>query len=650
MNYFGIKNKKILILNKLVFILILFAVFNIKAYAATISFESHGGPSVASYDISTNTLGILPSPTMDGYLFDGWYKESGYLNKVSSNTVVTGDMTLHAKWVINPFAYVYPRHTESLVCDGATVYVDTGVLLYNYDPVTGVGNWDKDYEIGFTIEEYDYNDQTTDQAVFMNTKFESQADGWPGLVVRKASNKIEITQTTDSGKVQKYIANLTFPMEIKIIRKRKTVYYQVNGGTLYTVQGMSNFTKYFDIPVYFCAGDDGNGGVQRHLKGTVSNYYIKMGTYEDAVNYFVVYPNATVEIIEKNTVLDLGPNEEPKASENLSTVTFNYNDGVTADTENYVKRVYTPNGYMIDGVHYDDGANLVVDNNRTITYSYTDSIAGVEFPVNPTRSHYIFTGWYDDPDNGNLVENYDGLNDITLYAHWEMNLPTSVEVDSDDLHMVTGDVHQVELTFSPDDSYDNAIYSGYDSNIISVVDGTITAVSKGTTTINVSFEHVALTKTITVTVLSNEIESIAYDVRAASTNQDRIVIGSELLTTINDFKNNLLNPNMYIKVYDSNNNLVSDSSYVKTGLTVKLVYGNTAIDEAIMVVRGDTNGDGICDITDYLNVLDDTLDVNTIDEYPSFAAGDTVEDNTLRANDANKILDFTIEIIDSLNE
>ena len=150
-----------------------------------------------------------------------------------------------------------------------------------------------------------------------------------------------------------------------------------------------------------------------------------MGTYEDAVNYFVVYPNATVEIIEKNTVLDLGPNEEPKASENLSTVTFNYNDGVTADTENYVKRVYTPNGYMIDGVHYDDGANLVVDNNRTITYSYTDSIAGVEFPANPTRSHYIFTGWYDDPDNGNLVENYDGLNDyidVTKKANHLTNL------------------------------------------------------------------------------------------------------------------------------------------------------------------------------------------------------------------------------------
>lgn len=621
------------------------------ALAATISFESHGGPSVASYDISTDTLGTLPSPTMDGYLFDGWYKESDYQNKVSSNTVVTGDMTLHAKWVSNPFAYVYPRHTESLVCDGAT-YVDTGVMLYNYDPVTGTGNWDKDYEIGFTIEEYDYNSQTTEQAVFMNTKYENQAAGWPGLVVRKSAQKIEITQTTDSGKVQRYISNLTFPMDVKIIRKNKTVYYQVNGGTLYNVQNMSNFTKYFDIPVYFCAGDDGNGGVQRYLVGTISNYYVKMGTYEDVVNYFVVYPNATVEIIEKNTVLDLGPNEEPKASENISKVTFNYNDGVTADTENYVKRVYTPNGYMIDGVHYDDGAKLVVDNNRTITYSYTDSIAGVEFPENPTRSHYIFTGWYDDPDNGNLVENYDGLSDITLYAHWEMNLPTSVEVDEDDLHMVTGDVHQVELTFSPDDSYDNAIYSGYDSSIISVVDGTITAISKGTTTITVSFEHVPLTETISVTVLSNKIESNTYEVRAATSGRDRIVIGSELLTTIGAFKNNLLNPNQYINVYDSNNNLINDSEIVMTGQVIKLVYGQTDMDEAIMVVRGDINGDGYVNVMDQIILTNSTAGVAPINpstEYPKFAAADVEEDEFINRLDEVKMMNFVIDSIDSLN-
>ena len=646
MNYFSSKNNKIFILKKLVFILILFAVFNTNVYAATISFESHGGPSVSSYDISTDTLGTLPSPTMDGYLLDGWYKEDTYLNKVSSNTEVTGDMTLHAKWILNPFPYVYPYHEADFVCTGSN-YIDTGVKLYTGDTATEEGTWTKDYEIGFTIEEYDPNIQTAEQAVFMNTKYENQSAGWPGLVIRKSAQKIEITQTVNSGKVQRYINDLTFPMQVKIIRKNNTVYYQVNGGTLYTVQAMGNFTKFFDTPVYFCAGDDGNGGVQRNLIGTISNYYIRMGNYENTTEHSVTYPDGLVEIHGDKEVIDIGSNEDEKPSENVSKVTFDYNDGVTPDLERYVTRVYTPNGYMIDGVHYDDGAPLVVDDDRVITNSFTDAIEGVEFPSNPTRSHYIFTGWYDDPDNGNLVENYDDVNDITLYAHWEMNLPEDVTIDDDNLTMVVGDVHQVGITYIPSDSFDTPIYSGYDSSIISVVDGTITALAKGNTTITVSFEHVpGLTKTITVSVLSDVIEANTYEVRNST---DRIIIGLEQDTTVGDLKDELLNPTSYVKIYDSNDNLLSDSDIVGTGMKVKLVYGSTTKDEVIIVVRGDLNGDGISDMTDYIDVLYDTLDIIDIDEYPLFAAADVVEDNSIKATDTNKIMDFIIEIINTLN-
>ena len=113
-----IENKKYSnIFKKLVFILILFTFGINVAKAATISFESHGGPDVDSYEISTDKLGELPSPTMDGYLFDGWYKEATYLNKVSSKTDVNGDMTLHARWVYNPFPFLYPYHAEDFNAD-----------------------------------------------------------------------------------------------------------------------------------------------------------------------------------------------------------------------------------------------------------------------------------------------------------------------------------------------------------------------------------------------------------------------------------------------------------------------------------------------------------------------------------------------------
>lgn len=42
----------------------------------------------------------------------------------------------------------------------------------------------------------------------------------------------------------------------------------------------------------------------------------------------------------------------------------------------------------------------------------------------PSREHYKFAGWYTQADGGDLVTadmTYEGLNDITLYAHWTLN-------------------------------------------------------------------------------------------------------------------------------------------------------------------------------------------------------------------------------------
>jgi uncharacterized repeat protein (TIGR02543 family) len=71
--------------------------------AYTVTFNSAGGSSVAA------VAGVLPgskipapaSPTRTGYVFEGWYKESGCVNKWNFNTdVVNTSTTLHAKWLV----------------------------------------------------------------------------------------------------------------------------------------------------------------------------------------------------------------------------------------------------------------------------------------------------------------------------------------------------------------------------------------------------------------------------------------------------------------------------------------------------------------------------------------------------------------------
>ncbi|MBP5204155.1 InlB B-repeat-containing protein [bacterium] len=74
----------------------------------TITFNSHGGSSVDSIKrYNGYTIGAFPTdPTLEHHTFDGWYADytcvnnnCTYSNPVTTSTIVTSDMTLHAKWI-----------------------------------------------------------------------------------------------------------------------------------------------------------------------------------------------------------------------------------------------------------------------------------------------------------------------------------------------------------------------------------------------------------------------------------------------------------------------------------------------------------------------------------------------------------------------
>ncbi|MBQ4634268.1 MAG: InlB B-repeat-containing protein [Bacilli bacterium] len=63
----------------------------------TINFDSDGGSAVASIEVYTGEkVGTLPTPTREGYKFDGWYDGT---TKYTSSTTVTKSVTLKAKWI-----------------------------------------------------------------------------------------------------------------------------------------------------------------------------------------------------------------------------------------------------------------------------------------------------------------------------------------------------------------------------------------------------------------------------------------------------------------------------------------------------------------------------------------------------------------------
>ena len=72
-------------------------------------------------------------------------------------------------------------------------------------------------------------------------------------------------------------------------------------------------------------------------------------------------------------------------------------------------------------------------------------------------------------------------------------------------------------------------------------------------------------------------------------------------------------------------------------------------DEAIMVVRGDVDGDGVVNVTDYMIVLNHALELEEIEDQIKFYAADVEIDNMINVTDYIKIMDYALENLDTLN-
>ena len=71
------------------------------AYASghTVTFNSNGGSEVTPIVVANGgTIATLPTPSKSGYKFGGWYSDAGLTTPFTTDTTVTADVTLYAKW------------------------------------------------------------------------------------------------------------------------------------------------------------------------------------------------------------------------------------------------------------------------------------------------------------------------------------------------------------------------------------------------------------------------------------------------------------------------------------------------------------------------------------------------------------------------
>jgi len=125
----------------------------------TVIYNVNGGGSCATESATQPTVGAtltLPTPTWDGYAFDGWYNDGIEIGDAGAEYTPTANITLYAKWTDNIegklFSYVDGNYGDKFKpfdgSDWVTANADNKNKTFT-DVTTGAqyiinkGNWDK---------------------------------------------------------------------------------------------------------------------------------------------------------------------------------------------------------------------------------------------------------------------------------------------------------------------------------------------------------------------------------------------------------------------------------------------------------------------------------------------------------------------------
>ena len=699
---------------------------------------------------SGNSLGSLPEHEKEDYIFEGWYKEDTFVNRVSAETTVLSDMTLYGKWIEdtreNPDDIIIekPDGTTEIVSKNDPYQLGTNDITKEDEEIASVTfdyqdgitpalidyvtktytpngwlvndiHYDNDEEItcidDLIVIRPDYTEEVTSPTFPDVTRENYTFEGWFDLP--QAGNEYtEYTGSTDRTFYAQYIGD-----EITITKPDNTIEVKHYGdtydlgtndvikaddnGALVTFDyndGVTPSTTDYVVNSYTPSGWlVNNEAVANDTVLTLTDnitieynydvtrtsptieepeareHYTFDGWFDEDDNKVTSYngeeditlyahwigdeitvtkPDETTETKHYGDTYDLGTNEETKANENGASITFKYQDGETADETLYVIKSFTPNGWLVDGEPVADDTILTLTDAITINYNYTETLTSPTF-IEPTRDNYTFDGWFDEDDN--KVTSYNGTEDITLYAHWTLDKPTDFDIDNDEIYLMFGDTYQMEVTFTPDGTTDNLVFSEYDHDMLAISStGLITGLAPGTATVTVALEsNPAITKEVTITVLDNEIVSETLTV--ATKEIARIIIGEEPKTKIEDFLSKIDNPAGYLKVYDKDDTLIEDyDTMLTTGMKVKLVVNDHEYDETIVIIRGDIDEDGQVQPADNLILKDHLLKKSYITGYKLYAADVDEEEgvlieNAIKPADNNKLMNYLLKKSSTLN-
>ncbi|MBO6133297.1 MAG: InlB B-repeat-containing protein, partial [Lachnospiraceae bacterium] len=152
----------------------------------TVTFVTNAGSLVGNQRVQEGAKVIRPSdPTRYGYTFRGWYTDEDFLTEWNFDSdIVTGDMTLYARWETGvSYKVTFNSKGGSSV---SSQTVKSGEKAKLPAPPTRAGyTFDKWYEDFYLEDEYDFDDEVTEditlyagwvKGVFYKVEFETNSE------------------------------------------------------------------------------------------------------------------------------------------------------------------------------------------------------------------------------------------------------------------------------------------------------------------------------------------------------------------------------------------------------------------------------------------------------------------------------------------
>ena len=145
-----------------------------------------------------------------------------------------------------------------------------------------------------------------------------------------------------------------------------------------------------------------------------------------------------------------------------------------------------------------------------------------------------------------------------------------------------------------------------------------------------------------------EIKRYSEEEKKEHPEYENYIIGLEPSTKLEEFQNNLENEPEQIVVKKTSGEEIDGSINIGTGYEVELVYEGEVMDQLIIIVRGDINGDGLITTPDYTTMKDYLNRIYELN-FREMLAGDTNQDGKVTTPDYTTMKDYLNRLINSVN-